>query len=337
MRILGIETSFDDTGIAIYDDNIGLIINEVYSQSHIHSVYGGVVPELASREHIYKLVPLIKYVLKKKKIFLNNINAVAYTAGPGLPGSLLVGASIGCALAFACNIPAIPVHHMEGHLLSPMLEKHSPQFPFIALLVSGKHTQLILAHEMSKYELLGETLDDAVGEVFDKIAKALNLGYPGGAVLSTFAKKGISGKFNFPHPMKYHSNFNFSFSGLKTFTLNLIRKNLHNIQSLFDIARGFEDAVINILSHKCDQALKYTGFRQLVIAGGVSSNKNLILHLERMLYKYRGKLFYARPEFCTDNAAMIAYTGMMYFKKYSFKKIDIIVRPKWKITEIHPI
>lgn len=334
MRILGVETSFDDTGVAVYDDKIGLMVNELYSQSHLHVKYGGVIPELASREHIYQVAPLIKYVLNKKKISLKDIDAIAYTAGPGLSGSLLVGASVSCALAFSCNIPTIPVNHMEGHLLSSMLEKNHPKFPFLALLVSGKHTQLILAHKINHYEILGETLDDAVGEVFDKVAIALNLGYPGGEKLSIFAKQGKLSKFIFPQPMRYHKNLNFSFSGLKTFTLNLIKKNINNIQNLFDIAYGFEQSILNILSYKCNQALQKTGLNQLVVAGGVSANLKLINCLKVLLNKYNGILYSVRPIFCTDNAAMIAYTGMIYFKKKYFKELDIIIRPKWSIMDI---
>ncbi|CAL4042030.1 tRNA N6-adenosine threonylcarbamoyltransferase [Buchnera aphidicola (Phyllaphis fagi)] len=334
MRILGIETSFDDTGVAIYDSTCGLLVNELCSQSHTHTVKGGVVPELASREHINTLASLIKYTLNKKKISLHNIDGIAYTAGPGLPGTLLVGAALSCALAFSCNIPTIPVHHMEGHLLSPMIDGDSIPFPFLGLLISGKHTQLIYAYQMNKYKLLGETLDDAIGETFDKISKSLHLGYPGGLALSKFSKNGISHKFLFPKLMQYHNNLNFSFSGLKTFTLNLINKNANNMQSLYNIALSFEDTIINTLIYKCKIALEQTGLKRLVVSGGVSANQKLIKKLGFMIQKYHGELFISRPDFCTDNAAMIAYVGFIYFKNKYSKILDIFIHPKWLINNI---
>ncbi|CAL4318176.1 tRNA N6-adenosine threonylcarbamoyltransferase [Buchnera aphidicola (Pterocallis alni)] len=333
MRILGIETSFDDTGVAVYDSDSGLLINELYSQS-MHNQYGGVVPELAARDHVNKLAPLIFSIMENKKISFNTINAIAYTAGPGLAGSLLVGAALSCSLAYSCGIPVIPINHMEGHLLSPRLTNNIFNFPVVVLLISGKHTQLIFASKFGKYDLLGETLDDAVGEVFDKIAKALNLGYPGGSKLSHFAKNGRGGTFRFPTPMKYSNNFNFSFSGIKTFTLNLINKNFGDINICYDIAYGFEHAIVDVLIYKCHQALKKMGVNRLVIAGGVSANMTLITKMKDMLKLHNGILYVPDPIFCTDNAAMIAYAGMLRFKKKKYTNIDIMVNPNWVITDI---
>ncbi|CAL4318160.1 tRNA (adenosine(37)-N6)-threonylcarbamoyltransferase complex transferase subunit TsaD [Buchnera aphidicola] len=333
MRILGIETSFDDTGVAIYDSDLGLLINKLFHQSNIHYKYGGVVPELAAREYVHQVAPLIKSILQKENI-LSSIDGIAYTGGPGLSGSILVGAAVSCSLAYSCNIPSIPIHHMEGHLLSVMLEKRKPQFPFVALLVSGKHTQLIDVCSFGDYKILGETLDDAVGEVFDKVAQKLNLGYPGGALLSQFAKIGKLRNLNFPKPMKYHMNLDFSFSGLKTFTMNLIHKHFNDKNILHDIAFGFEDSVFDVLSYKSFQALKLTGYNKLVVAGGVSSNQKLIFKLKNMLKKYNKKLYFSRSEFCTDNAAMIAYVGMLYLKRGWPITNNIFVNPKWSILDI---
>lgn len=333
MRILGIETSFDDTGVAVYDSDLGLLVNELYSQS-MHNQYGGVVPELAARDHVNKLAPLIFSIMENKKISFNTINAIAYTAGPGLTGSLLVGAAVSCSLAYSCDIPVIPINHMEGHLLSPMLTNNIFNFPVVVLLISGKHTQLIFASKFGKYDLLGETLDDAVGEVFDKVAKALNLGYPGGSKLSNFAKNGQDGAFRFPRPMKYSNDFNFSFSGIKTFTLNLINKNFGNIKVWYDIAYGFEHAIVDVLTYKCHKALQKMGVNKLVIAGGVSANLILIKKMKDMLKLHNGFLYVPDPIFSTDNAAMIAYAGMLRFKKKKYNHIDIMVNPDWVITDI---
>lgn len=335
MRILGVETSFDDTGVAIYDSKLGLLVNEIRNQNQIHNKYGGVVPELAFREYIYQVAPLIKYVITTKNISLSSIDGIAYTAGPGLSGSLLVGAAISCSLAYACKLPVIPVNHMEGHLLSPMIGNSSIKFPFIGLLVSGKNTQLIHAYKIGHYKILGHTLDDAVGEVFDKIAQALHLGYPGGSALSKFAKKGRLGNFIFPKPMKYNLNFNFSFSGLKTFTLNLIHKNINNIQALHDIACEFEYTIFDILQHKAYQALKMTGYKRLVVSGGVSANLKFINLLKERLDFYNIKLYTPNINFCTDNAAMIAYVGMIYLQSGKLvQNTDIFIDPKWSIVNI---
>ena len=314
MRVLGIETSCDETGIAIYDDQQGLLANQLYSQVKLHADYGGVVPELASRDHVRKTVPLIQAALKEAGLTAKDIDAVAYTAGPGLVGALLVGATVGRSLAFAWNVPAIPVHHMEGHLLAPMLEDNPPAFPFVALLVSGGHTQLISVTGIGQYELLGESIDDAAGEAFDKTAKLLGLDYPGGPMLSKMASQGTEGRFVFPRPMTDRPGLDFSFSGLKTFAANTIRSNGDDEQTRADIARAFEDAVVDTLMIKCRRALEQTGFKRLVMAGGVSANRTLRAKLAEMMQKRGGEVFYARPEFCTDNGAMIAAQGYYEYR-----------------------
>ncbi|EJD6322551.1 tRNA (adenosine(37)-N6)-threonylcarbamoyltransferase complex transferase subunit TsaD, partial [Proteus mirabilis] len=314
MRVLGIETSCDETGIAIYDDKAGLLANQLYSQIKLHADYGGVVPELASRDHIRKTVPLIQAALKEANLTAKDIDAVAYTAGPGLVGALLVGATIGRSLAFAWDVPAIPVHHMEGHLLAPMLEEKTPDFPFVALLVSGGHTQLISVTGIGEYTLLGESIDDAAGEAFDKTAKLLGLDYPGGPVLSKMAQQGVEGRFVFPRPMTDRPGLDFSFSGLKTFAANTIRQNDDSEQTRADIARAFEDAVVDTLAIKCRRALEQTGFKRLVMAGGVSANRTLRAKMAMIMEQLGGEVFYARPELCTDNGAMIALAGMIRFK-----------------------
>jgi len=337
MRILGIETSCDETGIAIYDDEAGLLANQLYSQVKLHADYGGVVPELASRDHVRKTVPLIQAALKEAGLAPQQIDAVAYTAGPGLVGALLVGATIGRALAFAWKVPAVPVHHMEGHLLAPMLEENPPEFPFVALLVSGGHTQLISVTGVGEYVLLGESIDDAAGEAFDKTAKLLGLDYPGGPMLSKMAQQGTAGRFTFPRPMTDRPGLDFSFSGLKTFAANTIRANPDDDQTRADIARAFEDAVVDTLSIKCKRALDETGFKRLVIAGGVSANRTLREQMAIMMQKRGGEVFYARPEFCTDNGAMIAYAGMVRLKGGTRGELSISVRPRWPLAELPAI
>lgn len=337
MRILGIETSCDETGIAIYDDEAGLLANQLYSQVKLHADYGGVVPELASRDHVRKTVPLIQAALKEAGLEPQQIDAVAYTAGPGLVGALLVGATIGRALAFAWKVPAVPVHHMEGHLLAPMLEEDPPEFPFVALLVSGGHTQLISVTGIGEYALLGESIDDAAGEAFDKTAKLLGLDYPGGPMLSKMAQQGTAGRFTFPRPMTDRPGLDFSFSGLKTFAANTIRANDDDAQTRADIARAFEDAVVDTLSIKCKRALDQTGFKRLVIAGGVSANRTLREQMAIMMQKRGGEVFYARPEFCTDNGAMIAYAGMVRLKGGTRGELSVSVRPRWPLSELPAI
>lgn len=334
MRVLGIETSCDETGIAVYDDQTGLLANQLYSQVKLHADYGGVVPELASRDHVRKTVPLIQAALKEANLKPSDIDGVAYTAGPGLVGALLVGATIGRALAFAWGVPAVPVHHMEGHLLAPMLEDNPPAFPFVALLVSGGHTQLISVTGIGEYTLLGESVDDAAGEAFDKTAKLLGLDYPGGPMLSKMAQQGTEGRFTFPRPMTDRPGLDFSFSGLKTFAANTIRSNGNDDQTRADIARAFEDAVVDTLAIKCKRALEQTGFKRLVMAGGVSANRTLRSKLAELMKKRGGEVFYARPEFCTDNGAMIAYAGMVRLQNGGDPELSVTVRPRWPLAEL---
>lgn len=337
MRVLGIETSCDETGIAVYDDEAGLLANQLYSQVKLHADYGGVVPELASRDHVRKTVPLIQAALAEARLDAKEIDAVAYTAGPGLVGALLVGATVGRALAFAWDVPAIPVHHMEGHLLAPMLEDNPPEFPFVALLVSGGHTQLISVTGIGEYLLLGESIDDAAGEAFDKTAKLLGLDYPGGPMLSRMAQRGNAGRFTFPRPMTDRPGLDFSFSGLKTFAANTIRNGGDDEQTRADIARAFEDAVVDTLAIKCKRALEQTGFKRLVMAGGVSANSALRSRMAEMMRQRGGAVFYARPEFCTDNGAMIAYAGLVRLKSGIRGELGITVRPRWPLAELPPV
>lgn len=334
MRVLGIETSCDETGIAIYDETAGLLANQLYSQVKLHADYGGVVPELASRDHVRKTVPLIQAALQEAGLQAKDIDAVAYTAGPGLVGALLVGATIGRSLAFAWDVPAIPVHHMEGHLLAPMLEENPPEFPFVALLVSGGHTQLISVTGIGEYSLMGESVDDAAGEAFDKTAKLLGLDYPGGPMLSKMAQQGTEKRFIFPRPMTDRPGLDFSFSGLKTFAANTIRENSDDDQTRADIARAFEDAVVDTLAIKCKRALEQTGFKRLVIAGGVSANRTLRSKMAEVMKARGGEVFYARPEFCTDNGAMIAYAGMVRMKGGTRGELSVTVRPRWPLAEL---
>jgi N6-L-threonylcarbamoyladenine synthase len=318
----------------VYDDQAGLLANQLYSQVKLHADYGGVVPELASRDHVRKTVPLIQAALKEANLTAADIDGVAYTAGPGLVGALLVGATIGRALAFAWGVPAVPVHHMEGHLLAPMLEDNPPAFPFVALLVSGGHTQLISVTGIGQYELLGESVDDAAGEAFDKTAKLLGLDYPGGPMLSKMAQQGAAGRFTFPRPMTDRPGLDFSFSGLKTFAANTIRSNGNDDQTRADIARAFEDAVVDTLAIKCKRALEQTGFKRLVMAGGVSANRTLRSKMAEMLHKRGGEVFYARPEFCTDNGAMIAYAGLVRLQSGANPELSVSVRPRWPLAEL---
>lgn len=333
MKVLGIETSCDETGVAIYDSEHGLLADTLYSQVKMHAEYGGVVPELASRDHIRKLLPLVSETLKEANLSSQDIDAVAYTAGPGLIGALMVGASTGRAMAMAWGVPAIGVHHMEGHLLAPMLEESPPVFPFVALLVSGGHTQLVKVTAIGQYELLGESLDDAAGEAFDKAAKMMGLDYPGGPLVAKLAEQGDRTRFRFPRPMTDRPGLDFSFSGLKTFTLNTV--NEHKVdgvladQTRTDIAAAFEDAVVETLTIKCKRALQQTGLKQLIIAGGVSANQRLRDRLESMVAKEHAALFYARPKFCTDNGAMIAYAGCQRLLAGQSSDLVIEAKPRW--------
>ena len=316
MKILGIETSCDETGVAIYDEEKGLIANQLYSQIEMHADYGGVVPELASRDHIRKTVPLIEAALKEANLTACDIDGVAYTAGPGLVGALLVGATIARSLAYAWNVPALGVHHMEGHLLAPMLEETPPEFPFVALLISGGHTQLVKVDGVGQYELLGESIDDAAGEAFDKTGKLLGLDYPAGVAVSKLAEQGTPNRFVFPRPMTDRPGLDFSFSGLKTFAANTINANLDengklDEQTRCDIAHAFQQAVVDTILIKCKRALQQTGYKRLVMAGGVSANKQLRADLAEMMKSLGGEVYYPRPQFCTDNGAMICYTGFL--------------------------
>ena len=333
MYVLGIETSCDETGVAIYHAERGLINHLLYSQVDMHSEYGGVVPELASRDHIRKLVPLIKQSLQESRLNSTDINGIAYTAGPGLMGALLVGAATARSLAWAWQIPAVAVHHMEGHLLAPMLEAYPPDFPFVALLISGGHTLLVHVEGIGQYQLLGESLDDAAGEAFDKTAKMLGLGYPGGPKLSALAEHGKP-QIKFPRPMTDRPVLDFSFSGLKTFTLNTINASEKTWQDKADIAAAFQQAVAETLSIKCKRALQQTGLKRLVVAGGVSANKQIRASLTEMAAKEKAQIYFPRLEFCTDNGAMIAYAGCQRLIAGQRQGLEIFARPRWPISEL---
>lgn len=334
MRVLGIETSCDETGVAIYDSTQGLLAHTLYSQVAMHAEYGGVVPELASRDHVRKTIPLIENTMAQAGCTFREIDGVAYTAGPGLVGALLVGAAIGRSIGFAWNVPTIGVHHMEGHLLAPMLEPNPPSFPFVALLVSGGHTQLVKVARMGHYEIMGESVDDAVGEAFDKTAKLLGLGYPGGAALATLAEQGDPMRFHFPRPMVDRAGLEFSFSGLKTFAVNTANKYGLDPQTRADIARAFQDAVVETLVIKCRRALRKTGLKTLVVAGGVGANQALRSQLIEMLQKEEGQVYFPRMEFCTDNGAMIAYVGCQRLLLGETTDLAIEVFPRWSLNAI---
>ncbi|MEQ1485851.1 tRNA (adenosine(37)-N6)-threonylcarbamoyltransferase complex transferase subunit TsaD [Methyloglobulus sp.] len=333
MYVLGIETSCDETGIAVYHSERGLISHFLYSQVDMHNEYGGVVPELASRDHIRKLVPLIKQTLNESQLQKSDINGIAYTAGPGLMGALLVGAATARSLAWAWGIPAIAVHHMEGHLLAPMLEDNPPAFPFVALLISGGHTLLVQVEGIGRYQLLGESLDDAAGEAFDKTAKMLGLGYPGGPKLAELAEQGEQ-IYKFPRPMTDRPGLDFSFSGLKTFTLNTFNNSQKTDQDKANIAFAFQQAVAETLSIKCKRAIRQTGIKRLVVAGGVSANKQIRASLREMVELENSEIYFPRPEFCTDNGAMIAYAGCQRLLRGEHQNLEIFARPRWPINEL---
>ncbi|MBI3343344.1 MAG: tRNA (adenosine(37)-N6)-threonylcarbamoyltransferase complex transferase subunit TsaD [Gammaproteobacteria bacterium] len=309
MRILGIETSCDETGVAIYDSERGLLAHRLHSQVALHAEYAGVVPELASRDHVQRTLPLIRETLTEAQCEAKAITAVAYTAGPGLVGALLVGAAIGRSLAYAWGIPAVPIHHMEAHLLAPLLEADPPAFPFVALLVSGGHTLLVEVSGIGQYRILGETLDDAVGEAFDKIAKLLGLGYPGGPALERLALQGRPDRFHLPRPMTDRPGLDFSFSGLKTAVVTLFHGQDMTAETRADLAHAFQDAVTETLAIKCQRALQETGLTRLVVAGGVSANQALRRRLTQMANEQDAQVYYPRLEFCSDNGAMIAFAG----------------------------
>ena len=336
MKVLGIETSCDETGVALYDSERGLLAHALYSQAALHSQYGGVVPELASRDHIRRVLPLIRQVLAESGLGLNGLDAIAYTRGPGLVGALLVGASIATALGYALNKPALGIHHLEGHLLSPLLSEPAPEFPFVALLVSGGHTQLMQVSEVGEYVLLGETVDDAAGEAFDKTAKLLGLGYPGGAALAKLAQRGDARRFKLPRPMLHSGDLDFSFSGLKTAVLTVIQREPLNEQSRADLAAAIEAAIVEVLIAKSLAALEQSGLRRLVVAGGVGANLKLRDKLTQQAAGKGVKVFYPELEFCTDNGAMIAFAGAMRLQKTGFGIRDsgwrgFSVKPRWDL------
>lgn len=341
MLVLGLETSCDETGVALYDSRHGLLADALFSQIDLHRIYGGVVPELASRDHVKRMLPLIRQVLNEAGRTVQDLNGIAYTAGPGLVGALLVGASCARAMAFALDIPAIGVHHMEGHLLAPMLEEQPPGFPFVALLVSGGHTQLVRVDGIGHYALLGESIDDAAGEAFDKTAKMLGLRYPGGPEIAKLAESGVARRFRLPRPMTDRPGLEFSFSGLKTSVLNSWNKcqaaGEANEQAKADLAHAFQEAVVDTLTIKCQRALEQEGLQRLVIAGGVSANTLLRERLEQMLATLGGEVFYARPRFCTDNGAMIAYAGCQRLLAGQQEGLGISVRARWPMTELEGV
>lgn len=334
MIILGIETSCDETGVAVYDAGRNLITHRLHSQIALHAKFGGVVPELASRDHVSKLLPLVEEVLADAEVDLKNIDAIAYTAGPGLGGALLVGAAFAHSLSFALKIPAVAVNHMEAHLLAPLLESNPPEFPFLALLVSGGHTQLIEVAAFGKYQILGETMDDAVGEAFDKVAKILNLSYPGGPEVEKLAEKGNPKRFRFPRPMTNRAGLDFSFSGLKTFALNCFYEFGSDTETRADIAYAFQEAVVDTFAIKCRRALRQTGLTRLVVAGGVSANKMLRQRLGVVAKTENIEVFYPRLEFCTDNGAMVAYAGWRHFVLGEKVDSEIKVYPRWSIQKV---
>jgi len=349
LRVLGIETSCDETGVAVYGEDEGLLAHAVYSQVEIHARYGGVVPELASRDHVRKTLPLIRQVLDEAGIRpgrhagggIGGIGGVAYTAGPGLIGALLVGAALGRSLAWAWGVPAIGVHHMEGHLLAPLLEDPAPEFPFVALLVSGGHTQLVDVAGIGRYRLLAESLDDAAGEAFDKTAKLLGLPYPGGPELARLAEQGDAARFRFPRPMTDRPGLDFSFSGLKTFTLNTLQAEMaagaDPERTRADVARAFEEAVVDTLVIKCRRAVRETGHRRLVLAGGVSANRRLRLRMDEMMATEGGSTYYPRLSLCTDNGAMIAFAGWQRLRAGQAEPLAFNPRPRWAMESLAPI
>lgn len=334
--ILGIESSCDETGVALYHTERGLLAHELHTQIAMHNEYGGVVPELASRDHVRHVLPLIRNLTAKADCQLGEIDAIAYTQGPGLSGALLVGASVACSLAYSLGIPTLGIHHLEGHLLSPLLSRPAPDFPFVALLVSGGHTQLMRVNGVGKYTLLGETLDDAAGEAFDKSAKLLGLNYPGGAELSKLALAGTTGRFKFPRPMLHSGDLNFSFSGLKTAVLLASKQHELNDQTRADIACAAQEAIVDILANKAMTALKQTGLKQLVVAGGVGANLLLRAQLNQAAIKSGFSVFYPALEFCTDNGAMIAFAGAMRLQQQeAVSNYRFNVKPRWDLQELN--
>ncbi len=339
MRVLGIESSCDETGVAIYDTDKGLLAHRLHSQIDLHAAYGGVVPELASRDHIRRLPLLLRETLEVTGLVMGDIDAIAYTAGPGLAGALLVGSSVAEALGVALGVPVLPVHHLEGHLLSPLLSATPPVFPFVALLVSGGHTQLMRVAGVGDYTLLGETVDDAAGEAFDKTAKLLGLPYPGGPALAKLALEGARGRFRLPRPMLHSKDFDFSFSGLKTAVLTAATAPDFTAADRADLAAEFQAAAVDVLVAKSMAALKHTGLKQLVVAGGVGANLMLRAELDAAAAKRKARVFYPELELCTDNGAMIAFAGALRFiagERGPAEDGCFAVRPRWSLQEITP-
>ena len=335
--VLGVETSCDETGVAVFDSRRGLLAHTLYSQIRMHAEYGGVVPELASRDHVRKLLPLVRETLGQAGLAIADLSGVAYTAGPGLVGALLVGATAARSLAWALELPAIGVHHMEGHLLAPLLEPDPPEPPFVALLVSGGHSMLIEVEAIGRYTLLGDTLDDAAGEAFDKTAKLMDLPYPGGPALAKLAEHGRPGIFRFSRPMTDRPGLDFSFSGLKTQVLLAWQASDRTDQTKADVARAFEDAIVETLTIKCRRALAATGARSLVVAGGVGANRHLRRQLAEAGVKEGFRTYFPRPEFCTDNGAMIALAGALRLEAGQFETPAIAVRPRWDLASLAPV
>ncbi len=331
MKVLGIETSCDETGIALYDSDTGNMINLLHSQIGIHNEFGGVVPELASRDHIRRVIPMIRDAMQDAGV-ARRADGIAYTSGPGLIGALLVGVAVGRSLAYAWDVPAVGIHHMEAHLLAPMLEDDPPEYPFLALLVSGGHTQLMQVDRPGEYILLGESLDDAAGEAFDKIAKLLGLDYPGGPAISALAESGDPHRFTFPRPMTDRPGLEFSFSGLKTHVVNVFKETSMDDQARADIARAFVDAAVDTLTIKCRRAMEETGISTLIAAGGVSANRQLRQNLADMVSQRGGRVFYPRPEYCTDNGAMIAYAGYLHLTAGRSEPLGFAAYPRWSLV-----
>ncbi|KAF7600252.1 MAG: tRNA (adenosine(37)-N6)-threonylcarbamoyltransferase complex transferase subunit TsaD [Candidatus Dactylopiibacterium carminicum] len=337
LLVLGIESSCDETGIGLVDTERGLLAHRVFSQIDLHAAYGGVVPELASRDHVRRIVPLIRETLAAGECELTALDAIGYTTGPGLAGALLVGAAVAESLGFALQIPAVPIHHLEGHLLSPMLSSDAPVFPFVALLVSGGHTQLMRVSGVGEYALLGESVDDAAGEAFDKTAKLLGLPYPGGPALSRLATQGVPGKFRLPRPMKHSGDLMFSFSGLKTAVLTATRRADFRPEQMADLAAEFQEVVVEVLCVKAREALKQTGLKQLVVAGGVGANARLRERLHQEVGRRGGKVYFPELEYCSDNGAMIAFACAMRLRaSHQVERGEgaFAVRPRWPLAEI---
>jgi N6-L-threonylcarbamoyladenine synthase len=334
MLVLGIETSCDETGVALYDTRNGLLGHTLFSQVAMHAEYGGVVPELASRDHVRRLLPLTRQLLAQTGRSLKDIDGIAFTQGPGLAGALLVGASVASSLGFALGVPVIGLHHLEGHLLSPLLATPAPRFPFVALLVSGGHTQIMKVNAVGDYELLGESVDDAAGEAFDKTAKLLGLPYPGGPALAKLADSGNPKRFKLPRPMIASGDLNFSFSGLKTAALTLASREQETLQNKADIAASFQEAIVDVLIAKASDAMSRTGMDQLVVAGGVGANRRLRERLAQQASAEAFKVFYPPLDLCTDNGAMIAYAGAQRLVAGAIQSRAFSVRPRWELEDL---